>query len=120
MRSMSAPASRPRWPRSPSPAHTDSCKGSDMQETLFTIGAGPVDLYPEVRAAFMRPQPSDSDPAFLAFYQRVNEKLTRVFRSATPATILQSEAILGIEAAAASLTAREDGVLNLASGIYGK
>ena len=91
-----------------------------MQETLFTIGAGPVDMYPEVRAAFTRPQPSDGDPAFLAFYQRVNEKLTRVLRSATPATILQSEAILGIEAAAASLIAREDVVLNLASGIYGK
>ena len=91
-----------------------------MQETLFTIGAGPVDMYPEVRAAFTRPQPSDADPAFLGFYQRVNEKLTRVFRSATPATILQSEAILGIEAAAASLIARSDVVLNLASGIYGK
>jgi pyridoxamine---pyruvate transaminase len=91
-----------------------------MQETLFTIGAGPVDMYPEVRAAFTRPQPSDGDPAFLAFYQRVNETLTRVLRSATPATILQSEAILGIEAAAASLIAREDVVLNLASGIYGK
>ena len=57
-----------------------------MQETLFTIGAGPVDMYPEVRAAFTRPQPSDGDPAFLAFYQRVNEKLTRVLRSTTPAT----------------------------------
>jgi len=91
-----------------------------MQETLFTIGAGPVDMYPEVRAALTRPQPSDSDPAFLAFYQRVNEKLTRVLRSTAPATILQSEAILGIEAAAASLIAREDVVLNLASGIYGK
>jgi len=91
-----------------------------MRETLFTIGAGPVDMYPEVRAAFTRPQPSDADPAFLAFYQRVNEKLTGVFRSTTPATILQSEAILGIEAAAASLIAREDVVLNLASGIYGK
>jgi pyridoxamine--pyruvate transaminase len=91
-----------------------------MQETLFTIGAGPVDMYPEVRAALTRPQPSDGDPAFLAFYQRVNEKLTRVLRSAMPATILQSEAILGIEAAAASLIAREDVVLNLASGIYGK
>src|SRR4030095_11349493 len=91
-----------------------------MQQTVFTIGAGPVDMYPEVRAAFTRPQPSDGDPAFLAFYQRVNETLTRVLRSPTPAIILQSEAILGIEAAAASLIARGGVVLNLASGIYGK
>ncbi len=89
-------------------------------ETLFTVGAGPVDVYPEVRAAFTRPVLGDSDPDFLHFYERVNAKLTRALRSATPAVILQSEAILGLEAAAASLIARDDVVLNLASGLYGK
>jgi pyridoxamine--pyruvate transaminase len=63
---------------------------------------------------------SDDDPGFLRLYERVNEKLTRALRSATPAVIMQSEAILGIEAAAASLIARDDVVLNLASGLYGK
>jgi pyridoxamine--pyruvate transaminase len=91
-----------------------------MTETLFTIGAGPVDLYAEVRAAFTRPVLSDADPGFLAFYERVNDKLTRALKCSTPAVILQSEAILGLEAAAASLIARGDLVLNLASGIYGK
>jgi pyridoxamine--pyruvate transaminase len=91
-----------------------------MTATLFTIGAGPVDVYPEVRAAFTRPVPSDADPDFLACYERVNDKLTRALRSATPAVILQSEAILGIEAAAASLIGENDTVLNLASGLYGK
>ena len=31
-----------------------------MQETLFTIGAGPVDMYPEVRAAFVAAVDSNS------------------------------------------------------------
>ncbi|MBX6321129.1 MAG: alanine--glyoxylate aminotransferase family protein [Rhodospirillaceae bacterium] len=89
-------------------------------ETLFTVGAGPVDVYPEVRAAFTRRVPGDDDPDFLRFYERVDAKLTRALRTATPAVILQSEAILGIEAAAAALIARDDVVLNLASGLYGK
>jgi pyridoxamine--pyruvate transaminase len=91
-----------------------------MTPALFTLGADVVDVYPEVRAAFTRPIPSDADADFLGSYERVNAKLTRVLRSATPAVILQSEAILGIEAAAASLIGRADAVLNLASGIYGK
>jgi pyridoxamine--pyruvate transaminase len=99
---------------------TGASRGYAMTPTLFNIGAGPVDVYPEVRAAFTRPMPSDADPGFLAFSERVNDKLTRALRSATPAVILQSEAILGIEAAAASLIGPDDTVLNLASGLYGK
>lgn len=91
-----------------------------MSETVFTFGTGPVDIYPEVREAFTRPVRYDGDPAFLAFYEAVNDKLTRALQTTTPAVILQSEAILGIEAAAASLIAEDDVVLNLASGIYGK
>ena len=91
-----------------------------VSQTIFTLGAGPVDLYPAVREALGRPVFLDSDPEFLAFYEGVNDKVTRALRSPTPAVVLQSEAILGIEAAAASLIGRNDVVLNLASGIYGK
>ncbi len=90
------------------------------EKTVFTLGAGPGDLYPEVREAFSRPVLLDSDPRFLALYESVNGKVTRSLRSPNPAVILQSEAILGIEAAAASLIGKQDVVLNLASGIYGK
>src|SRR5690606_20255434 len=41
-------------------------------------------------------------------------------RLSTPPVILQGEPVLGLEAAAASLIARDDVVLNLASGVYGK
>ncbi len=92
----------------------------DAVRTVFSVGAGPSDLYPEVRAALARPVPLDADPGFLAAYERINEKATRALRSTTPALILQSEAILGIEAAAASLIGKGDVVLNLASGPYSK
>ena len=88
--------------------------------TVFTIGAGPAEIYPEVRSALTRPVALDSDPNFLAAYERTNDKVTRALRASTPALILQSEAILGIEAAAASLIGKSDVVLNLASGVYGK
>jgi pyridoxamine--pyruvate transaminase len=41
-------------------------------------------------------------------------------RTSEPPLILQGEPVLGLEAAAASLIARGDVVLNLASGVYGK
>ena len=91
-----------------------------MRRTLFTLSAGPVEVYPEVREALTRPVLADTDPAFLALYERVAEKVTRAMRAETPALILQSEAILGIEAAAASLIGPEDVVLNLVSGPFGK
>ena len=87
---------------------------------LFTLGAGPVDPYPAVKAAFARPIPSEFDPAFAALYARVNDAVTRALAAPTPAVILQGEAILGLEAAAASLIGEGDVVLNLASGIFGK
>ena len=97
-----------------------SGSADETARTVFSVGAGPPDLYAEVRAALTRPVPLDADPGFLAAYQRINEKTTRALRSPTPALILQSEAILGIEAAAASLIGRKDIVLNLASGPYSK
>ena len=91
-----------------------------MDKTVFSIGAGPPDLYPEVRAALTRPAPLQSDPGFLADYERINAMATRALRASEPALILQAEAILGIEATAASLIGKSDVVLNLASGPYGK
>ena len=96
-----------------------------MQETsvsdpVFTLTSGPVDAYPAVLRALSRTVLYDYDPAFLACYERVNEKARKALRTATPPVILHGEPVLGLEAAAASLIAREDVVLNLASGVYGK
>jgi pyridoxamine--pyruvate transaminase len=89
------------------------------QDPLFTLTTGPVDAYPQVLRALSRPVLYDYDPAFLGFYENVVHKVRSAFRTAHMPVILQGEPVLGLEAGAASLIAKEDVVLNLASGVYG-
>jgi hypothetical protein len=91
-----------------------------VSDPVFRLTSGPVDAYPAVLRALSRTVLYDYDPAFLACYERVNEKAREALRTAMPPVILQGEPVLGLEAAAASLIARDDVVLNLASGVYGK
>ncbi len=91
-----------------------------VPDPIFTLTTGPVDAYTAVLRGLSRPVLYDYDPAFLAFYEAVNEKVQRAFRSSTPPVILQGEPVLALEAAAASLIAKGDVVLNLVSGVYGK
>jgi pyridoxamine--pyruvate transaminase len=89
------------------------------QEPIFTLTTGPVDAYPQVLRGLSRPVLYDYDPAFLGFYERVVEKLRAALRTQHMPVILQGEPVLGLEAGAASLIARNDVVLNLVSGVYG-
>ncbi len=87
---------------------------------VITLTSGPVDAYPEVLRALGRTVLYDYDPAFQAFYEGVAQKAQKAMRTAEPPLILHGEPVLGLEAAAASLIAQDDVVLNLASGVYGK
>lgn len=87
---------------------------------VFTLTAGPVDCYPRVLRALSTTVLYDYDPAFQAFYEAVNVKAQAALRLSTPPVILHGEPVLGLEAAAASLIAASDVVLNLVSGVYGK
>jgi pyridoxamine---pyruvate transaminase len=89
------------------------------QDPLFTLTTGPVDAYPQVLRALSRPVLYDYDPAFLGFYEKVVEKVRSALRTSHMPVILQGEPVLALEAGAASLIARDDVVLNLASGVYG-
>lgn len=87
---------------------------------VFTLTAGPVDSYPDVLRAMSSTVLYDYDPAFQAFYERVARKAQKAMGLSAPPLILQGEPVIGLEAAAASLIAKGDRVLNLASGVYGK
>lgn len=87
---------------------------------VFTLTSGPVDAYPEVLRAMGATVLYDYDPAFQSFYQSVAEKAQKAMGTETPPVIMHGEPVLGLEAAAASLIAKDDVVLNLASGAYGK
>nr|WP_255606989.1 alanine--glyoxylate aminotransferase family protein [Phyllobacterium sp. 2063] len=84
------------------------------------LTTGPVPAYPEVLAALGRPVLYDYHPAFRAYYAGVVEKLRQALQTDNDPVIMQGEAILGIEAAAAALIGKGDVVLNLVSGVYGK
>ena len=91
-----------------------------IAEPTFTLTSGPVDAYPAVLRGLSRTVLYDYDPAFQMSYEKVNEKAQKAMRLSNPPVILHGEPVLGLEAAAASLIARDDVVLNLASGVYGK
>ena len=93
---------------------------SDQQDAVFTLTTGPVPAYPGVLLGLARPVSYDSDPAFQRTYQRAVEKAKTALRTRFMPAIIQGEPVLGLEAAAASLIGRDDVVLNLASGVYGK
>ncbi|MEK1889853.1 MAG: alanine--glyoxylate aminotransferase family protein [Phyllobacterium sp.] len=84
------------------------------------LTTGPVPAYPEVLEALGGPMIYDYHPAFQDYYAEVVEKLRGAFRTGLAPVIMQGEAILGIEAAAAALIGKDDVVLNLVSGVYGK
>lgn len=84
------------------------------------LTTGPVEMTARTTGAMARPILHHHDPLFLALFERTCAMLQRVFTTEHDVVILQGEAMLGLEAAAASLIAPGDRVLNLVSGIYGK
>ncbi len=86
----------------------------------FTLASGPVDVSTETLRAMQRPVLYHYDPAFLETFARTEDLLRQVFRTEYDVVIMQAEAILGLEAAVASLIAPGDKVLNLVSGVFGK
>ncbi|WP_413989167.1 pyridoxal-phosphate-dependent aminotransferase family protein [Labrys okinawensis] len=86
----------------------------------FMLTTGPVTAYAAVLNAMSRPAIYDGHQAFQHFYRGVIGKLQSALRLTNLPLILQGDALLGLEAAAASLIGRTDVVLNLVSGVYGK
>jgi len=86
----------------------------------FMLTTGPVPAYPSVRQALGGPLVYDGNPVFQAFYAGLVDKLGHVMRLTNKPVILQGDALLGLEAAAASLIGPDDPVLTLASGVYGQ
>ncbi len=92
----------------------------NIKMPAITLTSGPVQGYPEVLQAMARPLGYDYDPSFQLFYEETAKQCAAAMRWPDPALIIQAEPAVAIEAAAASLISRNDVVLNLASGVYGK
>jgi pyridoxamine---pyruvate transaminase len=87
---------------------------------VFTFTPGPAGATPTTLAALGQPIQHHLDPAFRARYAETVELLRRSFGTDPAPVIFPGEAVVGLEAAAASLIRRDDVVLNLVSGIYGR
>jgi pyridoxamine--pyruvate transaminase len=86
----------------------------------FNLASGPAGATAATLAALSAPILHHLDPAFGALYAETAELLRRAFGTEQTPVILQGEAVVGLEAAAASLIGPQDVVLNLVSGMYGR
>jgi pyridoxamine---pyruvate transaminase len=86
----------------------------------LNLAAGPVEVMPRTLRDLERPVLYHYDPAFIELFARTSDLLRQVYRTNYDVVIMQGEAILGLEAAAASLISPGDKVLNLVSGVFGK
>ena len=86
----------------------------------MTLAGGPVQMTDRTLRDQSRPMLYHYDPAFIEFFSHTTELLQKVFRTRYDVVILQAEAILGLEGAAACLISPGDKVLNLVSGVFGK
>ena len=85
----------------------------------MTLASGPVDVPQETLRAMQRPVVYHYDPVFLDEFRRVEALLKQVFQTSHDVVIMQGEAVLALEAAAASLIRPGTTVLNLVSGVFG-
>jgi pyridoxamine--pyruvate transaminase len=86
----------------------------------FNLASGPAGATAATLAALSQPILHHLDPAFGALYAETAVLLRRAFGTEQTPVILQGEAVVGLEAAAASLIGPQDVVLNLVSGMYGR
>ncbi|MGC4190385.1 MAG: alanine--glyoxylate aminotransferase family protein [Thermomicrobiales bacterium] len=86
----------------------------------LTLASGPVDVPIETLRGMQRPSLYHYDPLFIEIFADTHALLASAFRTNHDTVIMQAEAVLGLEAAAASLIVPGDKVLNLVSGVFGK
>lgn len=86
----------------------------------MNLAAGPVEVPDRTRRDIGKPVLYHYDEAFKEQFAHTTDLLKQVFRTDYDVVIMQGEAILGLEAAAASLIQPGDKVLNLVSGVFGK
>ena len=88
---------------------------------LLIMTPGPTEVSEEVRRAMSKKITNpDLDPEFFDFYLNVSKKLKKVVKTKNDMIIMSGEGILGLESACASLIEKNDKVLVLDNGIFGK
>lgn len=87
---------------------------------IMNLASGPVEVTDRTLREQSRPVLYHYDPAFVDLFERTASLLQQVYQTQYDVVIMQGEAVLGLEAAAACLFSPGDKVLNLVSGVFGK
>lgn len=87
---------------------------------MMNLSGGPVEVGEQTLRDQAKPVLYHYDPAFIDFFEHTCSLLQQVYQTKYDVVIMQGEAILGLEAAAACLISPGDKVLNLVSGVFGK
>ena len=85
----------------------------------LNLTAGPAAVSARTLRDAARPILYHYDPAFIELFAHTSSLLQQVYRTRYDVVIMPGEAVLGLEAAAASLIAPGDKVLTLVSGVFG-
>ncbi|MBN1315694.1 MAG: alanine--glyoxylate aminotransferase family protein [Anaerolineales bacterium] len=92
----------------------------DMSRTAkFTLTGGPIEATDRTLRALSRQVYYHYDPEFKEIFADTTLMLKKVFQTKQDIIIMQGEALLGLEAAAACCFQPGDKVLNLVSGAFG-
>ncbi|MEE9616703.1 MAG: alanine--glyoxylate aminotransferase family protein [Anaerolineae bacterium] len=89
------------------------------RKAKFTMSAGPIEATDRTLRALGQQILYHYDPQFHDIFRDTTAKLQQVFQTKQDVVILQGEALLGLEAAAACCFRPGDKVLNLVSGVFG-
>ncbi|WP_343342801.1 alanine--glyoxylate aminotransferase family protein [Terrisporobacter petrolearius] len=82
---------------------------------------GPSNVRENVRLArSIKTTNPDVDVDFVEFYKNTCDKMAKILNTKNDVYILSGEGILGLEAACASLTEKDDRVLVIDNGVFGK
>lgn len=84
------------------------------------VTPGPTAISKRVLDASAKPITNpDLDPQFFEYFKSVTQKLEKLYRTTGEVIVMSGEAILGLEAACASLIEHGDRVLCIDNGIFG-
>ena len=85
----------------------------------FLMSGGPVEATDRTLRALSRQVYYHYDPDFKQIFADTTQKLKQVFQTKQDVIIMQGEALLSLEAAAACCFSPGDKVLNLVNGVFG-
>ena len=88
---------------------------------MINLCAGPTTVAPEVKEAMntFLTNP-DMDPNYTKLHRNAEKKISKLVHTKATSFIMLGEGILGLDAAVSSLVEKEDRILILSNGVFGK